>query len=171
MVPDGAGVDLFEAGTTGASGGATRIGDEKLRLSDLAVDEAVENRGRSRGSGWPRGSGRFDDDGGGQGDGLANPSRRPPRRLSVSAKNEVWWDWEWGWGWGHRSLFSLPPTCAGPQKEQSVGPDQMQIWQLYQFWPNTKDQHDHRCSFKETLKIHCCSYCMWMSLSVPIDLE
>ena len=49
MVPDGAGVDLFEAGTTGASGGATRIGDEKLRLYDLAVDEVVQNRGQSRG--------------------------------------------------------------------------------------------------------------------------
>ena len=49
MVPDEAGVDLFEAGTTGASGVATRIGDEKLRLSDLAVHEVVENRGRSRG--------------------------------------------------------------------------------------------------------------------------
>ena len=69
MVPDGAGVDLFEAGTTGASGGGTRIRDEKLRLSDLTVDEAVEDCGRSRGSGWPHGSGRFDDDGGGQGDG------------------------------------------------------------------------------------------------------
>ena len=89
VVPGEAGVDLFEAGTTGASGGATRIGDEKLRLSDLAVDEAVENRGRSRGSGWPRGSGGFDNDGGGQGDVLANPSRRPPRRLSVSTKNKV----------------------------------------------------------------------------------
>ena len=89
MVLDGAGVDLFEAGTIGSSGGATRIGDEKLRLSDIAVDEAVENRGRSRGSGWPRGSGGFDNDGGGQGDVLANPSRRPPRRLSVSTKNKV----------------------------------------------------------------------------------
>ena len=49
MVPDVAGVDLFEAGTIGASGGVTRIGDEKLRLLDLAVDEAVEDHGRSRG--------------------------------------------------------------------------------------------------------------------------
>lgn len=49
MVPDGAGVDLFEAGNTGASGGAARDWGEEVPLSDLAVDEAVENRGRSRG--------------------------------------------------------------------------------------------------------------------------
>jgi len=52
VLPDGAGVDLFEAGNTGASGGATRDWGEEVPLSDLVVDEAVEDRGRSRGSGW-----------------------------------------------------------------------------------------------------------------------
>ena len=56
------------------------------------------------GSGWPRGSGRFDDDGGGQGDSLANPSRRPPRRLSVSTKNEVERSGV-GLGWGLEILM------------------------------------------------------------------
>jgi hypothetical protein len=49
VVPDGAGVDLFEAGTTGASGGAAMDSGEEVPCSDLVVDEAVENRGRSRG--------------------------------------------------------------------------------------------------------------------------
>lgn len=45
VVPDGAGVDLFEAGTTGASGGAARDWGEEVSQSDLVVDETVEIRG------------------------------------------------------------------------------------------------------------------------------
>ena len=44
VVPDGAGVDLFEAGTTGALGSTARIGDEKLRW------RSVDGAGGSGGS-------------------------------------------------------------------------------------------------------------------------